>query len=466
MKFFHTIRGKLILGFGVALFILIAQAAGSYYFNRIYINKLYIQTIEEGNERAKMILLVTDAQGALADTVSAVQGIEKGGDVTSLRGVYVVHYADLQGILKSLSQGLNKEQLEQFDQIAKDVSQFDSQAQMILQANGNGKGAFTVLNEYKKNAHDDLEALQLELKGGLDKVLEGVVSSGKKSFTVSVALIIGAAIFLSLFAFFFSKSITVALKEAALQVSGAAIQIKAASHDQASGAAEQSASIIEATSTVEQLARTAQHIAKNAQAVSAAAERTLAGMTEIQAKVSRTAKQILTLGEKSQLIGNIVKIIDDLAEQTNLLALNAAIEAAHAGEAGKGFAVVASEVRKLSERSSESTNEIRSLITEIQAETNAAVMGVEDATKQVAKGLDLVQESVLQAKEISMATGQQKSAAEQVVIAMKNIDEVVKQFVTSTKQTVTSASQLDQQAERLMQTIGEMKFEDRQKEIS
>lgn len=466
MKFFHTIRGKLILGFGVALLILIAQAGGSYYFNRVYISKLYLQTIQEGNDRAKLVLLVTDAEGALADAFSAVQDIEKKGDLNSIRGVYAVHYGDLESILKSLSEGLGKDQLKQFDQIASDVSQFNSQVQSILQSNGNDQSAFSVLNEYQKVAHDDLEALQLQLKGDLNKVLEGVMSSGKKSFFVSVSLIVGAAIFLSLFAFFFSRSITRALKEAALNVSGATVQIKTASHDQASGAAEQSASIIEATSTVEELARTAQHIAKNAQAVSAAAERTLAGMTEIQAKVSRTAKQILTLGEKSQLIGNIVKIIDDLAEQTNLLALNAAIEAAHAGEAGKGFAVVASEVRKLSERSSESTNEIRSLITEIQAETNAAVMGVEEATKQVAKGLEMVQESVQQAKEISMATGQQKSAAEQVVIAMKNIDEVVKQFVTSTKQTVTSASLLDQQAERLMRTIGEMKFEDRQKEIS
>ncbi|MFH1413259.1 MAG: methyl-accepting chemotaxis protein [Candidatus Omnitrophota bacterium] len=239
------------------------------------------------------------------------------------------------------------------------------------------------------------------------------------------------------------KSLVSKVKETGLHITSATSEITSAAEEQASGASEQSSSVTEVTSTVEELATTASRIAENSENVSNIADRTLAGMQEINNKVTQTAKKILSLGEKSQSIGNITKLIDSIAEQTNLLALNAAIEAARAGEAGKGFAVVAQEVRKLAERSSESTEEIRHLITEIQGETNSTVMGIEDSTKWVGKGLEMVKDTAKSAKEISLATQQQKTASEQVVGAMRSIDTVTKQFVLSTKQTATSANELN-----------------------
>ncbi len=248
------------------------------------------------------------------------------------------------------------------------------------------------------------------------------------------------------------------VQETALKVAATAGQIKAAAQEQASGAAQQSSGVAESLSTAQQLASTADQIAKNAQTVRQTAEKTLEGMTSIQTKVSQSARKILALGEKSQSIGNIVKIIEELAEQTKLLALNAAIEAARAGESGRGFAVVANEVRQLSERSAESTQEIRTLIAEIQSETNAAIMGVEESLKHVSRGVDVVQQAVQQVKEISLATHQQKTAAEQVVLAVKNIDLVSKQFVDATMQVSMAAHQLDEQACRLKETLGEFKL--------
>jgi PAS domain S-box-containing protein len=249
------------------------------------------------------------------------------------------------------------------------------------------------------------------------------------------------------------------IREAGLQISTASAQIRSASEEQATGAAGQSSAISQVTTTIEELDTTASRIAKNAENVARIAGDTLAGMQEINSKVNDTARKILALGEKSQSIGNITKLIDDIADQTNLLALNAAIEAARAGEVGRGFAVVAQEVRKLAERSSESTEEIRQVINEIQGETNSTIMSIEGSTKWVNKGLEMIEGTTSAAKEISIATQQQKFASEQVVQAMREIDSVTKQFASSTRQAAESATQLNTLSEELKRAIGDSRFE-------
>ena len=249
------------------------------------------------------------------------------------------------------------------------------------------------------------------------------------------------------------------IHNAGLQISTASSQIRASSEEQATGAAEQSSGVSEVTTTIEELNTTATRIAKNAETVAKLAGDTLAGMQEINTKVNDTARKILALGEKSQSIGNITKLIDDIADQTNMLALNAAIEAARAGEVGRGFAVVAQEVRKLAERSSESTEEIRQIINEIQGETNATIMSIEGSTNWVKKGLEMIEETAKSAKDISIATQQQKFASEQVVQAMREIDSVTKQFVSSTRQAAASAAQLNTLSEELKRAIADGKSE-------
>ncbi|MFN2539303.1 MAG: methyl-accepting chemotaxis protein, partial [Mycobacteriales bacterium] len=192
-------------------------------------------------------------------------------------------------------------------------------------------------------------------------------------------------------------------------------------------------------------------------------------MDTIADRVDSIATRALGLGEKSQEIGRILDVIDDLADQTNLLALNAAIEAARAGEHGRGFAVVASEVRKLAERAQESTGQIQAIVGEIQAETNATIIASEEGAKEVKQGNELVRgvvdalerisgmvdETTTAAKEISIATQQQRSASDQVVSAMTQVSDVSRQYAVGSRQSAAAAAQLNELAAELRASIAQ-----------
>ena len=160
---------------------------------------------------------------------------------------------------------------------------------------------------------------------------------------------------------------------------------------QASSVAETSASIDQMVTSIQRVADTAKLLVdishrsrEEAQTGMTTMDKATEGLNRTSQAIQASAEIIDVLGRRADDIGKIIEVIDDLAEQTNLLALNAAIEAARAGEHGLGFAVVAEEVRKLAEKSTQSTKEISELIRGIQKEAREAVDNMEKSTSMVA----------------------------------------------------------------------------------
>src|SRR5579875_2742025 len=283
------------------------------------------------------------------------------------------------------------------------------------------------------------------------------------------------------------------VQNTAVQVTNASRRVLDRSAELAQASETQVARISQTTKAVEALASFVQDVAHNARLSTEAAQEALRnadagqqavrqsiqGMTVIRENVQETAKKIKRLGERSNEIGEIVRIIEDIADQTNLLALNAAIQSAMAGEHGRGFAVVADEIRLLAERSTESTKQIATLVKSIQGDTYGAVVAMEDSTQEVVKGSQLADEagralnSIYGAVErqartiegIARAANEQTSVSEAVAVAMGRISEITRQTDASTQEAAVSVSYLAELAEQLRASVSTFRLPERGNEM-
>jgi methyl-accepting chemotaxis protein len=223
------------------------------------------------------------------------------------------------------------------------------------------------------------------------------------------------------------------------EVSAASQSISTASIQVSKGASSQAAAAEQASSSMEQMVSNIKQNADNAQQTDKIANKSAKDAQE-------SGKSVLEAVAAMKEIANKISIIEEIARQTNLLALNAAIEAARAGEHGKGFAVVAAEVRKLAERSQKAAGEINQL-------SSSTLKVSEKSGEMLDKLVPDIQRTAELVQEITAASKEQDTGAEQINKALQQLEQVIQQNASASEEMASTTEELTGQSDQLVSAL-------------
>ena len=468
MKQKMKLGARIMLGFGVLVFLFIIMSIFAIYSMNVVNNELnevntYKGREELSNTMQKAILLISrNVRGSvLFEDLTVVQNEKQAID--NAYKEYDAAFATLSG--QNLSQE-GKNLLIQIKETNDSARPMVAQVLQLGLENKNAEGVAILTGHLAQAVKEWLDQLSALSKLENQKNQE-VMEKAQQTFTfllTSLIVLIGICIALAiLLSYIITRSITgpmnsiaTRIGEGAGQVAAASNQLSASAQQLSQGSTEQAAAIEETSSTLQESASMMLQSTSNTKQAAQLSEQAKLSADNGSAQMQEMMESIREIKDSSDKIAKIIKVIDDIAFQTNILALNAAIEAARAGEAGMGFAVVAEEVRNLAQKSAQAAKDTTAIIEsniELSNKGVSVAVKVHEALEEITVQTKKVSELM---DEIAAASQEQAQGVEQVNKAMTQVETVTQQNAANAEESASAAEELSAQAESMRKIVSEL----------